>query len=515
MARKRPQNKKRLSKTISIRLSNGMEQSCSYGEALNLAYHHAHKLADFAAAEQLTQQLLGYAPRDIQALLILCYCQVARYRNSEALDVANRILKMEPGNFAALTYSAAALMYLGDDRKAIEQLKRVLHIKPKAADITRQLALAYSHIGDRDNAEKHYARALHLDPKQFSVYYDKAHLSAGKLAEQEVANLFALLATPPQDPSSRSSLEFAAAIVCRHRGELSQEFTHLTKGNQLMAQLNPWNYAEEQRHFQDIKSFVDRLPAIGTQATNGSPIPIFIASLPRAGSTLIETILSCHSELSSCGESGAFSSAVQKLASDLSKPVNYFAWGDPAAMFNELSQLRDISVENWQACSIESPYFIEKSINNIQDLGIQLALFERTKAIEIRRHPLDSILSAYQLIFARGQAASYSLESLARNYLLHRDLMAHWKQLFPSRIITIDYHELVVDTQLTLTRCLNFLGLPWEDGCLEFYKRTDSVATASSWQVRQPIHRGSLHRWKPYREFLQPAIDILSSEVDL
>lgn len=515
MAKKKPLKKKYLGKAINIRLSNGLEQSCSYAEALSVAHHHAHTLADFAGAEQLSRQLLSHAPKDVHALLILCYSFVARYRNSEALEIANRILKIEPGNFAALTYSAAALMYLGDDRTAIEQLKRVLQIKPRAADITRQLALAYSHIGDRDNAEKCYGRALSLDASNIEVYYDKAHLSGGKLSEQETANLFALLDKPPENPRSRATLEFAAAIVYRNRGEIEQEFSHLTTGNRLMAQINPWRFDGEKQRFQHIRSFVDCLPRLETQNTETGPKPLFIASLPRAGSTLLETILSSHSQLSSCGESGAFSSAVEKLASNLSKPPNYFAWGDSETMLNELSQLRHISRENWQAFAIDTPWFIEKSISNIQDLGMQLVLFEQAKAIEISRHPLDTILSAYQLIFARGQAASYSLESLARNYLLHRELMAHWKQHFPARIITIHYHELIEDTQTTLTRCLNFLGLPWEDHCLKFYQRTDSVATASSWQVRQPIHRSSLDRWLPYRQFLQPAIDILSPELEL
>jgi hypothetical protein len=261
---------------------------------------------------------------------------------------------------------------------------------------------------------------------------------------------------------------------------------------------------------QDIKAtftqeFLDQKKNIGNQ----DPSPIFIVGLPRSGSTLIEQILSSHSQVDGTSELPDLS----KVVMSINKRNKGKGPGYPTAVTEledeEFYKLGTQYIESTQRVRRGAPYFTDKMPNNFPTIGFLSLFLPNAKVINSIRHPIDSCLGCYKQHFARGQTFTYDLVELGEFYLEYHKLMQYWHAVLPGKVLDVQYEEMVSDQENQTRRLLEYCGLPWEDACLNFHETDRPVRTASSEQVRQPIYSTSLDRWKKYESHLQPLIEIL------
>jgi hypothetical protein len=238
------------------------------------------------------------------------------------------------------------------------------------------------------------------------------------------------------------------------------------------------------------------------------PAPIFVVGLPRSGSTLIEQILASHSLVEATHELPEVGRLIQQLNRERRDRVAY-----PEAV-------RDLADDAWAALGRSylarsrqyrgnAPRFVDKNPNNFASIGLLSLILPNAKFINARRHPLDTCLSCYRQLFARGQPFTYDLVELGEYYLQYDRMMAHWHAVLPERVLDVQYEAVVADQGRQTRRLLEFCGLPWEDACLRYHETQRAIRTASSEQVRLPIYTTSIGTWRNYARELERLIEIL------
>jgi hypothetical protein len=250
------------------------------------------------------------------------------------------------------------------------------------------------------------------------------------------------------------------------------------------------------------RDFFDERAGVGSPARD----PIFVVGLPRAGSTLIEQILSSHSQVEGTMELPEVISITRLLRmqgdADEAKPYH----GALAAL--DADALRSLGERYLAHTRIQrktaAPLFIDKMPNNFRHIGLIHLMLPNAKIIDARRHPLGCGFSCFKQHFARGQDFSFRLEDIGHYYRDYVALMAHFDDVLPGRVHRVHYETMVEDTEREVRCLLAYCGLPFDDACLRFFENDHPVRTASAEQVRRPIYREGLDQWRHYAPWLGP-----------
>jgi hypothetical protein len=234
--------------------------------------------------------------------------------------------------------------------------------------------------------------------------------------------------------------------------------------------------------------------------------PIFGLGMPRSGTTLVDRIVSSHSQVGSVGESKEFGRIIGFTARE--------QFGQEIVDVRQARELDPMALGKSYCAGVRSllpdyPRLLDKTPRNFMHLGQILRALPNAKIIHVRRNPMDSCYAVYKTLFRDGYYFSYDLIDLGRYYLGYLDLMAHWRRLLPDNFLDVDYEEMVENQEGTSRRIIAFCGLPWEDVCLSFEKNTSSLLTASAAQVRQPIYKTSVALWRHYERELEPLAAVL------
>jgi len=234
--------------------------------------------------------------------------------------------------------------------------------------------------------------------------------------------------------------------------------------------------------------------------------PIFIVGMPRAGSTLLEQILSSHSAVEGTMELPEIISMTRDLRREVDSDQSHPYHDALAAL--DADGLRALGAQYIERTRIhrktDAPRFIDKMPNNFAHIGLIHLVLPNAKIIDARRHPLACCFSNFKQHFARGQTFSYGLDDIGRYYRDYVDLMAHFDDVLPGRVHRVIYEHMVEDTEAEVRRLLDYCGLPFEESCLRFYENDRPVRTASSEQVRKPIYRDGVDQWRHYEPWLDP-----------
>ena len=229
--------------------------------------------------------------------------------------------------------------------------------------------------------------------------------------------------------------------------------------------------------------------------------PIFIVGLPRSGSTLIEQILASHSLVEGTMELPNILNIARKLGNTSREGSNY-----PEILKKttkaEAQQLGKKYIEETKWLRSEKPFFIDKMPNNFSHIGLLSLILPKAKIIDARRNPMDTCLSCFKQLFARGQIFSYDLNEIGRYYVNYIRLMDHWNNVIPGKVYLADYEKMIGNQEQETRKLLEFCDLSFEENCLRFYENTRAVKTASSEQVRQPIYKQGINHWKNFEDHL-------------
>lgn len=312
------------------------------------------------------------------------------------------------------------------------------------------------------------------------------------------------------DPQNKSTLNFALGKMYDDISQYDLAIDCYNKGNLLMAKLLPYNKAEEERKLGDIKSFFNEKFFRSRPSLDGDFSKlVFIVGMPRSGTTLLERVLVNHPKVKGAGELRKLFALQTSLVKKHPHHKGY------PSLLAELSptQMREIS--DIYIDDIESTFpgnysrFVDKMPHNFLNIGLIAALFPNATIFNISRNKLDNCLSIYFEKFAEGHAYSYSFESLAHQFRIYQDLMAHWHKVLPGRIIDVSYEDLVESPEVEGKRCLDSIGLG--DGLVGIGPESSPrlIKTASIWQARQPIYKTSVNRSDNYKKYLHHLNDLL------
>jgi tetratricopeptide (TPR) repeat protein len=405
--------------------------------------------------------------------------------------------------------NALALQDKIDEAKA--HYERAIAIKPDYANAHNNLGNIFKEQGKFDDAMAHYELAIALKPD-----YAEAHLNRGEIKSflPGDADLAALESMAIDDLSDDKAvyIHFALAKALDDIGDYARAFEHLRQGNTL--QRRQINYDEKGvlNLFQRVsavfdRGLFDRLPGLG----NPSSTPVFVLGMPRSGSTLVEQILASHPQIHGAGEL----TALEKMEAS-----GAFLAGDPPLPFPEsvraldgaaLHRLGQSYLSRLPTAANGKVRVIDKLLGNFIRVGLIHLMLPNARIIHIARHPLDTCVSCYSKLFTFGLYFSYDLAELGRYYRAYSELMAHWRSVLPpGAMLDVRYEDVVNDIEAQARRLIDYCGLPWDHRCIAFHKSNRPVRTASAVQVRQPLFRGSLQRWRKYETELGPLINELN-----
>jgi tetratricopeptide (TPR) repeat protein len=465
-------------------------------EALRLMADVFLRQGRFADAETLLSSALEIEPQHSGARFALADALFRQQKAAPAIAHLEALLAREPDDLAYLNLMAAVLGLIGETGRSAEAYEALARRAPAQAKIWLNLGHALRAVGRRDETIAAYRRCIALAPAVGEPYWSLANLKTAAFAPEEEAAMAALLARGDLAAEDRLHLNYALGKALEDRGAYAEAFEHYAAGAALRSSIYDPDILT--RLVARSKALFTR-EAMEARAEGGSPsaAPIFIVGLPRSGSTLIEQILASHSQVEGTMELPE----IRFIAEDLTPYPDACLALSPEAR-TKLGEAYDERTRIYR--KTDRPRFVDKMPNNFQHLGLIHLILPRAKIVDARRHPMGSCFSAYKQHFAQGQDFSYDLTALGRYYRDYVDLMAHFDAVLPGRVHRVIYEDMVEDTEGEVRRLLDYCGLEFEPGCLEFHRNARAVRTVSSEQVRRPIFRDGLEQWRNFEPWLDP-----------
>jgi tetratricopeptide (TPR) repeat protein len=484
-------------------------------EAMRLLAGIASQIGAMQEAEILLENACQFDSSNSQ--LQIDYIQLLRKRQRfhEALQQAGKLLETDPDNPQFQSIYAIEAMQAGDINTALEYFDKVLKQLPDDTGTITAKGHAHKTAGNTAEAIACYQAAASVNPEFCEAYYALANLKTYRFGAEEINAMLAL------EPLSMRLLDkvylsFALAKAYEDGKKFEQSFQFYQQGNALKKQQSGYNANSMSDELQKQSRFFTaqrcaNLNGCGDPAAD----PIFILGLPRSGSTLLEQILSSHSQVEGTLELPnilAYSKELRRHQVDGEK----LGYPEVIAELDEqvLTDLGSRYLEETKVYRNQSPFFIDKMPNNFRHIGLIKLILPNAKIIDARRHPMACCFSGYKQLFAEGQEFSYSLSDMGQYCTDYVELMEHWDNVLPGQVLRVHYEQVIDDLEGQVRRILDFCGLSFESACLSFHETKRSVRTASSEQVRQPIFKTGLEQWKNYSVQLSELQDQLADIID-
>ena len=483
--------------------------------AMSLLSDIADRLGYFDDAEFLLESAVKLSPSDGE--LRMKYAMILRKKQkfAKTMEQVNILCEKFPENLSYQAQKASEIMQNGDHKGAIDLFDDILKKNPYNFSILTSKGHAQKTLGESDRAINSYQTAYQVKQDHGEAFFSLANLKTYEFSKNELNIMREQLQRVDLTMRDKAYFHFALAQGCEAIGEYDEAFFHLDSGNKIKNKQSKYSIERMDKELQAQIDVCDELffEKHG-QGGHETKDPIFILGLPRAGSTLIEQILASHSMIDGTLELPNILSMAQSLRGDdiYGKEGNY-----PKSMENLSLEKRIAMGEKFISDTSmhrnEAPRFTDKMPNNFRHIGLIHLIMPNAKIIDARRYPLDCCFSMFKQLFAQGQEFTYGLTEAGSYYKSYIKLMNHWDQVLPNKILRVNNEDIIDDLEGQVVKMLNFLELPFEESCITFYETDRSVRTASSEQVRKPINKAGMDRWKPYAKYLGPLLDGLGTEL--
>lgn len=464
------------------------------------------RVGQFDDAINLLARCLELAPGFHLARQNYAVALSRRQRLDESIAEIDRLLTVEPNNPNYKLLKGSFLVHKGDHDSALAIFETLLADYPNQSNAQMNYGHTLKAVGRVEEAIRAYHRAVELRPATGEVYWSLANLKTYQFSDEEIDSMRSEVLPEGGDPDDQAHLLFALGKALEDRARYDQAFDFYERGNRIRsrhhrhnAKINVFNTARQLKSL-NVDFFRER---------NGwgcmAPDPIFIVGLPRAGSTLLEQILSSHSAVEGTAELPDIIAISRKLGKRSPKHPA----GDYPEILATLSegQVRKLGEGYIESTRIQRhglPFFVDKMPNNFQHVGLIHLILPNSKIIDARRHPMAGCFSNFKQLFARGQAFTYDLTDLGHYYRDYVTLMDHWDEVLPGRVHRVQYESMVSDTESEIRALLDYCGLPFEEQCLNFFETQRAIRTPSSEQVRRPVYTESVEQWRHFEAHLDP-----------
>ncbi len=425
----------------------------------------------------------------------------------EAVDAYRQAIALSPGHADAHHNLGIVLQEQGKLREAMERHRRAIELDPHFAEAHNSLGVTLSAQGKMGEALIEYRQALVLRPGLPEAYGNIARARRYESADDEDADkIRALLDEPEISENDAVHLHFALGKIYDDCRLYDEAFSEYRRGNEIKHRKTRFDAAAFKVYIDRvIRTFDSELFAEKKNFGSSSELPVFIVGMPRSGTTLVEQIISSHPRVRGAGE-------LDKIHRLSIKSVPSYPEGIRMVDCDALQALaREYESTLSRDATTDALRVSDKMPFNFVHLGFIAALFPRARIVHCVRHPFDVCLSIYFQLFQNGYDYTYDLSDIAAYYRQYERVMAHWRSVLPIKPHDVVYEDLVKDQKGKTEELIRFLELPWDDRCLSFMDNERSVQTASVWQVRQPVYRTSIHRWRHYEKHLGPLKAALGS----
>ncbi|TIT01610.1 MAG: tetratricopeptide repeat protein [Mesorhizobium sp.] len=473
---------------------------------LYLGYDNEMALRYFARA-------VGEEPKNAYYHLSLgeAYVKVSEY--SPAIKHMQYALNLQPNLIEALCALGRAYIAFDKPDMALPLYEKALKINRDHPKVRAGLASALSGLGRMDEAAVYLKEAIERRIEVPSAYNDLVQTRKFTEEPEELQSILRELASPKLHPAGAQQLHYAAGKVLNDLKRYSEAFDHFNRAKQASGYKFD---IDLYRRWVDsmIEIFTPDFLAARAGYGNPSEVPVFVVGMPRSGTTLTEQIGASHPVVHGAGELSKLRRVANAIglktsaAGNLNQSIMSITEDLSGTLAEEhLSYLRERAPAALRV--------VDKEPHNFELIGLIGLLFPNARIIHCRRDAIDNCVSCFVLNFSEGHSYNTDLKTLGLYYREYDRLMRHWNEVFPGLIFENRYETLVEDQEAQSRRLIDYLGLPWDDACLRFFDRDGSVNTPSRWQVRQPIYKSSVKRWKNYENEIQPLIQSLGDLAEI
>ena len=449
-------------------------------------------------------------PRNPQPLIWLASTFLLSHDLNQARLAAERAADCSPADAESLDTLGVIFGRTLDYKRSLQFFEQATALEPEKTGYLFNLGCGQQTIGDFPAAEQSFLRCISLDPDFQAPYVALTEITVQTQERNFIPSLKRFFAAAGDNVDQALSLGHALAKSYEDLGDYKASLDQLTLAKAPRRKRAPYDGARDQAVFQSAASTFP-----GRVATTGAALserPIFIVGMPRSGTTLVDRILSSHAEVGSLGEFLAFPMILETMAGAGARRL-----GEPG-MFRraatlDLDRVGQDYLRAAKATAGASRRTVDKLPFNFLYAGLIHRALPNARIVCLRRDPVDVCLSNYRLLFGQGSPFhdyAYDLEDIARYYVMFDKLMAHWRTHLPAdRFVELGYEALVADQEAQTRRLLTFCDLEWDARCLAFHENSAGVSTPSLRQVRNPLFKTSIGRWRKYGEALAPMIAIL------
>ena len=436
-----------------------------------------------------------------------------------AVEHYRKALALKPDFPEALNGLGAVLQERGDIPAAITNFEAALRAKPDFADAFANLAGAHAELGDLEKSNFYYREALRVDPDYTGALAVLATHLRDKLPEGDVAAMEAFLEREHLSDWKRSALHHGLAHVYDAKKDFTRAAEHAGRGNALRRAV--WERQGKSYNRDEHAGFVSFLiqqfqPAYFERVRGwglDTEAPVFVVGMPRSGTTLIEQILGSHPNVHGAGELLISKEIFDQVPGWLGVEAA------PAVAMGQVTrevvqQAAREHLTRLRAHHATAARIVDKMPDNYLWLGFLSVLFPRAKFIYSKRASHDIAVSCWLTNFKQIRWANDPAD-IAGRIQNHLRLMEHWRRVLPAPVLEVEYEEVVADLEGTARRMIDFVGLEWDPACLAFHESQRTVRTASLSQVRQPVYRKSVERWRNYEKPLATLFELLNKPASL
>ncbi len=424
-------------------------------------------------------------------------------RLKEAIPLLRKAIALRPGYIEAQLSLANALEMAGESEEALTRYRGILEKLPKHVGILNNVGNILKNLGQIDKAIVHFEKALELDPDHVTAYYNLSRARVGSEPE-DLKRMEKMVNDPRLTTEQHCSMHFSLGKVYDDMGDYEKAFHHFQKGNELDTRDKPF---DPRQH----KFAIDRMIATFNQEFfpgrkgfgSESTLPVFVLGMPRSGTTLVEQTLASHPNIFGAGELNNIGQLISALPQIQGKLAGY---PECATLIDAITscQLGEEYITYLRTVGDKAERVTDKMPGNFINLGFISILLPNARIIHCHREPLDTCLSCYFQHFAMVMPFSRDLSFLGSYYHDYKRIMEHWHKVLPKSILDVRYEDMVADHEGMSRKIVEFVGLEWDDACIDFHKTERPVKTASNWQVRQPVYTTSVARWRNYDKFIDP-----------
>ncbi|MDN3639122.1 sulfotransferase [Simiduia curdlanivorans] len=494
-------------------------------------------------AARLCQQVIAQNPRIPQAHFLVGLVALSLRDRLTAVQAFGSVTQLQPDHAAAWAQLAKLFIEEGQVNRADQALKEAEKHGSSDPLVQDLLGTVYTRMGDHGRAKVQFEQAVAgaSEQPQYSLNLANNRVYHGEIAAAEslyqsvltriphhaqahwslaaarkatdhshIEVMQKLLLQPRLEDRPRAFLHYAIGKECEDLKDWDSAIEAFMAGAKARRNTVEYDEAAEQLMFDYLIEHCTEEWLADSQGSDHSA-PIFVLGQPRTGTTLIERIITSHSDVTSAGELQQFGMSLRRL-NNHRDPKRFSAQMFEASMNLDFKQVGDVYMEATKRLHGGTPRFVDKLPVNYLLIPFILKAFPKAKIVHLTREPMDACFASFKQLFADAYLHSYDQAEMARHHSRYLKLMAVYRERFAGRFFDISYEATAQDIEPNARALIQYLELPWQDACLNFHQQTGAVSTASAAQVREPAHTRSIGRWKKYQQQLQPMLQALSNE---